>query len=44
LEANLNGTPPKAIPGQKLSQILKQHRQLAFWYLQKKKNKGFPVL
>jgi hypothetical protein len=29
LESNLNGTPPKAIPGQKLSQALKQHRQLA---------------
>jgi len=34
-----NGTPPKVIPGQKLSQTLKQHHQLAFWYLQKKENK-----
>jgi hypothetical protein len=42
LESNLNGTPPKAIPGQKLSQALKQHHQLAFWYAQKKQNKGLP--
>jgi len=42
LESNPNGTPPKAIPGQKLSQALKQHRQLAFWYFQKKQNKGCP--
>ena len=40
LESNLNGTPPKAIPGQKLSQALKQHHQLAFWYFQKNKLKG----
>ena len=32
----------QAIPGQKLSQALKQHRQLAFWYFQKKQNKGCP--
>ena len=37
-----NGTPPEAIPGQKLSQALKQHRQLAFWYFQKKQNKECP--
>ena len=40
LESNLNGTPPKAIPGQKLSQALKQHHQLAFWYFPKNKIKG----
>ena len=44
LESNPNGTPPKAIPGQKRSQALKQHRQLAFWYFQKKQNKGCPFL
>ena len=41
-ESNPNGTPPKAIPGQKLSQALKQHHQLAFGHLQKKQNKGCP--
>jgi len=29
LGVNPNGTPPKVIPGQKLNQALKQHRQLA---------------
>jgi len=41
-ESNPNGTPPKVIPGQKLSQALKQHRQLAALVSQKKQNKGYP--
>ena len=42
LGVKFNGTPPKAIPGQKLSQALKQHHQLALWYFQKKQIKGCP--
>jgi len=40
LESNPNGTPPKAIPGQKLSQALKQQHQLAFWYAQRNRIKA----
>jgi hypothetical protein len=41
LESNLKDTSPNAIPGQKLSQALKQHHQLAVLVSPKKRIKGF---